>query len=155
MAGLTLEARQALYEADIRIIDTQADDKINKLGIAYHKIEEKHLADLEKKKTEYSVVKQKRVNRNELLRADELRKAAGGSEAKLSLINKKWDNANEEAELEYDQSENGAIERDMRILDPIEARFNKAVEAVEVWRAREKASESRQLEHKTQRARKP
>lgn len=153
MPKRTPEEMQRIYEEDCSIINTQADAKIEKLGVDYHKIEEKHLAALEKKRIEYDVVRQKKKNRNDWLRADDLRKAAGGSAEKIAVINNKYDNLDEQAELVFDQYVNASIEADMRVLDPIEENYRKKAERVEVWRAQQLASESSSLERGTQRPR--
>ena len=154
MPKRTLEEMQAIYEEDCRIIHTQADAKIEKLGIDYHKIEQRHLDALAKKKTEYDVNRQKRKKRNGWLRAGVLRVATGASAEKIAVINNKYDNLDEQAELVFDQEVNASIEADMRVLDPIEAGYRRKVEAVEAWRASQLASESSQLERGTQRPRK-
>jgi len=155
MAELTLEARQALYERDIKIIDTQADAKIVKLGIEYHKIEARHLAAVEKEKVKWQAwFEKKKVQ----IKADwdrALSRVKGGSEARIANVNERYDGLVDIAELDMEQHINGVIEQDMRVLDPIEQRFTKGVEEVEAWRAREKADESHQLETRHQRQRKP
>jgi hypothetical protein len=153
MAGKTQAEMQAIYEADVEIINEQAERKKAKIEADYKKIVDRHLAALEKKKIEYDVARQKRKNRNDWLRADALRAAAGGSAEKIAVINNKYDNMDEQAELMFDQDVNASIEADMRVLDPIEESYRRKAQAVEAWRAQQLASESSQLQRGTQRPR--
>lgn len=154
MAERTEQERQALYQADVDIVNSIADNKIKVLQANFDDHNEKVQAIVDKKIAAKKALLEKRKAG---IKAEWDRRLAAikpGQEYKVEQINEQYDGLSDLADLEYENWFDHAAEEQYKIDGDVKGRFDLAVENVGKWRERELGSESRQLQRKTQRQRK-
>jgi hypothetical protein len=153
MAELSESERQALYDADVDIINSIADNNKIVLQSRFDARDKKTQAMVDKKIAAKKALLEKRKAG---IRAEWDRRLAAvkpGQEYKVEQINEQYDGLSDLADLEYENWFDHAAEEQYKIDGDVKGRFDLEMENVEKWRQRELGSELRQLQRKTQRQR--
>lgn len=153
MAEKTEQERQALYQADVDIINEDAEWKIGWLKDEFKAKSDKTQAIVDKKIAAKKALLEKRKAGIKSEWDARLRAVKPGQEYKIEQINEHYDGLSDLADLDYENWFDAAAEEQYKIDGDVQGKFDLAVANVEKWRQRELGSELRQLQRKTQKQR--
>jgi hypothetical protein len=153
MAGITDAERQAMYDADCGIVNSIADNRIKKIQSEHDVWDKKTQAIVDKKIAAKEVLRDKRKATIKKEWDQKLRSVRPGFEHKIPWINDRYKGETDSVDEEYEAWFNDAAEDQYHEDGERLSKLDKAKEAVEMWRAKELASELHQLQTKHQRPR--